>query len=89
MPPAFVMQRERRAFTVRPAAEGAAWLVEEPGDERPQQFATRDDAVEAGKTLAQAHGPSTLQVRDRAGGIEAEMTFEEDPLVTQLEKFGF
>ena len=83
------MERERRSFIVRPALEGDAWLVEEPGDARPQQFSTRDDALEAGKKLAQAHGPSTLQVHDLAGNTELEMTYEEDPLVTQLEKFGF
>ena len=79
----------QRVFIVRPAADGKHWLVMEPGDERPQEFESKDAAVEAGKTLAQGHGPSELQIQSSAGELESSTTYEKDPLVTQLEKFGF
>ena len=83
------MEPAQRTFTVRPAGEDDRWLLSEAGDEKPQQFPTRAEAVEAGKKLAQGHGPARLQVFDSQGAVESETTYEKDPLVTQLEKFGF
>ena len=81
------MEQTRRVFTVRP--DGDRWLLSEIGDEKPQAFAGCDEAVEAGKTLAQGSGPALLKVLDADGAVQSEASYERDPLVTQLEKFGF
>ncbi len=81
------MEQTRRVFTVRP--NGEQWLLCESGDEKSQAFASRDEAVEAGKTLAQGNGPALLKVLDTDGTVQSEANYERDPLVTQLEKFGF
>ena len=78
-----------RVFIVRPAADGKRWHVMEPGDARPQEFDSKDAAIEAGKTLAQGHGPSKLQIQSSTGDVESSTAYGKDPLVTQLEKFGF
>src|SRR5688572_18638118 len=65
---AIAMNPQRRVFIVQPApADG--WLVREAHDENPQQFSTKEQAMEAAKKLAQAHGPSVLQVQSGDGAI--------------------
>jgi hypothetical protein len=79
-----------RVFVVRldPAAE--QWLVSEEGDSAPAQaFDSKDAALEAAKKLAQAFGPSRLRVENRRGNVDLDCAYDKDPVVTQLEKFGF
>jgi hypothetical protein len=79
-----------RLFLVRPDGNTNDWLVSEDGDTAaPQRFDSRESAVEAGKTLAQGHGPSLLRVLEQDGSVDDETSYGKDPLVTQLEKFGF
>jgi hypothetical protein len=64
--------------------------VSEQGDSGlPQAFDDKDAALEAAKKLAQAFGPSRLRVETNDGKVDLECAYAKDPLVTQLEKFGF
>lgn len=81
--------RTPREFTVRFDDSDACWLVSEPGDDKPQVFAAREEAVEAAKKLAQGYGPSRLRILATEGSVESEIEYDADPVVTQLEKFGF
>ena len=84
------MVNKRTVFHVVPDATGTRWLVTQEGnDSRPDSFESKELAVEAAKKLAQAHGPSLLQVHSRDGAIEYESSYEEDPLVRQLAEYGF
>lgn len=83
------MSQEERVFIVKPEGSGGEWLLFEPGDDQPQRYASQDAAVEAGKKAAQGHGPSRLEVQDADGRVASESRYDKDPLVTQLEKFGF
>ena len=79
-----------RVFVVRPDSATEQWLVSEQGDAGPAQaFGNKDAAVEAAKKLAQAFGPSRLRVESGDGKVDLECAYDKDPLVTQLEKFGF
>lgn len=84
------METERRVFYVGLEPGGGKWLVTEAGDDSTRDaFDTSDEAVEAAKKLAQAYGPSRLLVHKSDGSLDYETAYEQDPLVTQLEKFGF
>ena len=82
-------ERAPREFTVSFDRSSGQWLVSEPGDEKPQVFNAREDAVEAAKKLAQGYGPSRLRVLTTDGSVDTETEYGADPVVTQLEKFGF
>ena len=83
------MAEEARVFDVRPSAAADKWQVAEEGVDSPEEFDTREQAIEAAKKLAQAHGPSRLRVHSSDGRVEHETSYEEDPLVRQLAEFGF
>lgn len=83
-------QANPRVFVVRPDSTGNQWLVCEQDDSGfPQAFDDKDAAMEAAKKLAQAFGPSRLRVENSDGTVDLECAYDKDPLVTQLEKFGF
>ena len=83
------MASNRRVFVVSP--NGRTWRLYEEGDasDRGQEFDRKDDAIEAGKKSAQGFGPAVLRIESEPGVVELEQVFDKDPLVTQLEKFGF
>lgn len=81
---------ETRQAVVHVTSEaGGQWAVAEDGLEGRDVYGTREAAVEAGKKLAQARGPSRLQIHDERGGVAFEQTFDKDPLVRDLEQYGF
>ena len=85
-----MMESERRVFYVRREETAGKWVVTEAGDESTRsEFESSAEAVEAAKKLAQAHGPSRLLVHKTDGSLDYETTYDEDPLVTELQKFGF
>jgi hypothetical protein len=85
-----MMETSRRVFFVRQDESQSKWLVGESGEDGTcDEFSTHEEAVEAAKKLAQAFGPSRLLVHNADGTLDYEAVYEEDPLVTQLSKFGF
>lgn len=84
------MSDTHTVYHVSPESHGHRWLVAEEGTNgTTDAYEQRDEAIEAAKTLAQAHGPATVKVHTADGGLEYERDYGKDPLVEQLEKFGF
>jgi hypothetical protein len=71
---------ERTVFHVTPS--GKQWQVKQVNGanaDDPTLFATKNEAVDKGRELAQAVQPSQLVIHTADGKIETEHTYQDDP----------
>jgi hypothetical protein len=71
---------ERTVFHVTPS--GKQWQVKQVNSanaDDPTLFATKNEAVDKGRELAQAVQPSQLVIHTADGKIETEHTYQDDP----------
>lgn len=62
----------------RVAPSGTSWVVAQ-GTSILGTYATKDEAIQKGRAIAQANQPSQLVVRRADGTIETEWTYGNDP----------
>lgn len=72
---------KRKVYHVTHDKDDSMWKVKAQGGERASSVhATKDEAVDAGRTLAKNNMPSQLIVHLMNGQIETEYTYGDDPV---------
>ena len=71
--------KERKVYHVVPNASAEKWLVSQENASLRREFDTKEEAIEAAKTLAQAADLGQIKVHKKDGNMEYESTYGEDP----------
>ena len=73
------MASDRTVYHVAPNASAEKWLVTEEGGSTREEFATKEEAVNAAKQRAQRKALAQVKVHKKDGNMEYESTYGEDP----------
>ena len=71
--------KERIVYHVVPNASGEKWLVTQENAEFRREHATKEEAVEEARRLAQQAPLGQIKVHKKDGNMEYESTYGEDP----------